>query len=192
METDRTSIITYQRCPRERWLSRHVNSKGLQRTRKSLPLAFGSAFHEGAEHLLSGDIIAAVARAMDYMQTEFAKSTVSFDGEAPDDAQKAMIYGMDEQMALAEALLRGWWAFEGKDFLRQYEVIEVEKEGRAEMADDLTLMFRPDALVRELATGDLYVISWKTCATFGKRNMDQARTDMQSISEVWGWQNMSV
>ena len=46
----------------------------------------------------------------------------------------------------------------------------------------------PDALVRDRESGDLYVVSWKTCATFGKRNTDQARHDMQSISEVWGWQ----
>src|SRR5215472_14355681 len=53
----------------------------------------------------------------------------------------------------------------------------------------LTLMFRPDALVREKASGDLYVISWKTCSTFGKRNELQARHDMQSMSEIWGLLN---
>ena len=54
------------------------------------------------------------------------------------------------------------------------------------MDDSLTLMYRPDALVREILSGDIYVISWKTCATFTKRTIDQAKTDMQSISEVWG------
>lgn len=187
-ETDRTSILTYQRCPREYWYSRHAGGKGLQKKSKGLALSFGSAFHEGSEELLSQNgIEKAVERAYGFLAEQFAARAVSFDNETPDDIQKAMEYGQEEQMALAEGLLRGWWAYEGEAFLENFAVIEVEQEGRAQLADDLVLMFRPDALVRDKQSGDLYVISWKTCATFQKRNIDQAKHDMQSISEVWGW-----
>lgn len=186
-ETDRTSILTYQRCPREYWYSRHAGGKGLQKKSKGLALSFGSAFHEGSEELLSQNgIEKAVERAYGFLAEQFAARAVSFDNETPDDIQKAMEYGQEEQMALAEGLLRGWWAYEGEAFLENFAVIEVEQEGRAQLADDLVLMFRPDALVRDKQSGDLYVISWKTCATFQKRNIDQAKHDMQSISEVWG------
>jgi len=205
METDRSRIIAFQRCPRERWLSYHIHNTGLQRTRKSLPLQFGSAFHEGAEILLLGpdlskhprdhvhlwgmDICdAAVERAYNFLDEQFDAHAVGFDGEQPANIEGALAYGREEQMALAEALLRGWWVYEGAEFLEQFEVVECEREGRADLASDLTLMFRPDALVREKSSGDLYVISWKTCATFGKRNELQARHDMQSMSEVWGVQ----
>ena len=47
MDTDRSRIIAHQRCPRERYLAYHLNGVGIQRIRKSLPLQFGSAFHEG-------------------------------------------------------------------------------------------------------------------------------------------------
>ena len=53
-------------------------------------------------------------------------------------------------------------------------------------SEPMALMFRPDALVRERSTGDLYIVSWKTCATFGQMTLRQCRTDMQSMSEVWG------
>lgn len=197
METDRSRILAAQRCPRERYLAYHHLGTGLQKKSKGLPLQFGGAFHEGSEVLLTAQVVPdnkvrieiAVNTAKKFLRTQFEISAVSFDGETPDDIQKAMEYGQEEQMALAEGLLRGWWAYEGEAFLENFEVIEVEQEGRATLADDFVLMFRPDALVRDKQSGDLYVISWKTCATFQKRNIDQAKHDMQSISEVFGIQN---
>jgi len=156
-------------------------------------LQFGSAFHEGVEVLFANRdmthspnwlVDQAVERAHDFLQTQFLSAAVKFDGEETPDLQ----YSREEQFALAEALLRGWWAFEGESFLRDFEIVEVEREGRADLAPELTLMFRPDALVRERASGDLYVISWKTRAKHDKRSMEQDRHDMQSMSEVWGLQ----
>jgi len=213
METDRSRILTFQSCPRQRYLGYHVGGTGLQKIRKALPLQFGSAFHEGSAILLTehgldsnvdpgSTVDAAVANALAFLDTQFAAHQIGFDGELPDDAQKSYDYAVGEQKALAEALLRAWWAYEGESFLSNFEVIEVEQEGRAQLLaglacgigdgnlktvhDALTLMYRPDALVRDRQSGDLYVVSWKTCATFGKRNIDQAKTDMQSISECWG------
>ena len=215
-EVDRSRIIAYQRCPRERFLAYHLNGVGIQRIRKSLPLVFGGGFHTGSERLLSPEQITnetrveeAVIAARADLMLKFDAHAVSFDGEQPLDVKVAEQYGQEEQLALVEALIRGWWLYEGESFLRTFEVIEVEREGRANLTDPtkwefkqpygpkygsvaesdaLTLMFRPDALVRDRESGDYFVISWKTCATFGKRNTDQARHDMQSISEVWGWQ----
>lgn len=222
-EIDRSRIIAAQTCPRSRWLGYEIFGKGLQRIRKSLPLQFGSAFHEGAELLLAGDVEGAVQKAHQFLTEQFEAQQIGFDGETPTDVVKAMEYGREEQIALAEALIRGWAAFEMESFLDAFEVIEVEREGRATLkegmnynllyslpandaqkaegiesvdyysasgsGEELVLLFRPDALVREKASGDLFVVSWKTCATFGKRNVDQSRHDQQSISEVWGIQN---
>jgi PD-(D/E)XK nuclease superfamily len=190
METDRSRIIAMQTCPRSRWLAYHANGTGLQRRAKSLPLQFGSAFHVGAELLLNSEhpfkVELAVKAGCAFLTEQFEAAAISFDGELPDDAQKALEYGREEHMALAEALLRAWYAYEGESFLSSFDVLEVEQEGRANLTDDLTLMFRPDALVRDRASGDLYIVSWKTCSTFSKRSVDQARHDMQSISEMWG------
>lgn len=50
----------------------------------------------------------------------------------------------------------------------------------------VTLLFRPDALVREKLTGDYYIVSWKTASTFGAYTINSIQTDMQSMSEVFG------
>ena len=194
MQTDRSRILAAQRCPRERYLAYQHLGTGLQKKSKGLPLQFGSAFHEGAEVLLTPQVVPdnkvrieiAVNTAKKFLRTQFEVAGVAFDGETPDDIQKAMEYGQEEQMALAEGLLRGWWAYEGEQFLDTFEVVEVEAEGRAKLSDDLVLMYRPDAVVREKATGDHYIISWKTTSTFSSRNIKQAKVDMQSMSEVFG------
>ena len=193
---DRSRILSYQACPRRRYLEYHFAGTGIQRKAKSLPLVFGSAFHEGSELMLKGNIEGAVLRAQLFLSNVFEERAVGFDREEPSDVSIAWQYGMEEQGALAEALLRGFWAYEGETFLEGFEVLEVEKEGRAELTrafvqfekhnEPMVLMFRPDALVRERSTGDLYVISWKTCSTFGPSTTRQARVDMQSLSEVWG------
>lgn len=195
MNTDRSRILSFQSCPRSRYLGYHHLGTGIQKKSKGLPLQFGSAFHLGTEALLmnppvegvhDGFIEVAVEQAREFLAYEFSKRQVNFDNETPDDVQKAMEYGKEEQMALAEGLLRGWWAYEGESFLNTFDVIEVEQEGRANLSYDLIFMYRPDAVVREKSTGDHYIISWKTASTFSPRNIKQSRVDMQSMSEVFG------
>lgn len=208
VEVDRSRIISYQQCPRQRYLAYHACGKGLQRKDKSLPLQVGSAFHAGAECLLQGDIETAVYRAIKYLADAFSARGVGMDGE--DHTDQSLLYSAQEQAALAEGLIRGWGLERLPEFLSTFEVIEVEREGREILnrgrshretlnpdnddsgtievidSDDLVLMFRPDALVRERLSGDYYLISWKTCSTYTKRTLEQARHDMQSMSEVFG------
>jgi hypothetical protein len=217
---DRSRVLSFQACPRRRYLEYHHLGTGIQRKAKSLPLVFGSAFHEGSEQMLKGDIEGAVLRSQLFLSNVFEERGVSFDREEPRDVNVAWQFGMEEQGAMAEALLRGFWAYEGEALLRDFEILEVEREGRALLKEgvkytlihsepatetqkameieavdyyqqtgsgpELVLMFRPDALIRERSTGDLYVISWKTCSTFGVKTTREAMVDMQSCSEVWG------
>lgn len=213
-ETDRSAILSFQKCGRDRYYSRHFQGKGLEKVRKSLPLVFGAAFHEGSENLLlDKGVESAVNRALLYLNLAFSVEGVDLE-------EKQTLYAVEEQKAIAEGLLRAWWIAKGKRFLEDFEVLEVEKEGRATLAGSkvqwcdhcaaqstaaafcgqcgnalsspiedvpsLVLMFRPDALVRERLTGDLYIVSWKTASTFGQYTLNSIATDMQSMSEVWG------
>ena len=198
LQTDRSRIITSLRCPRERYWTYEFNGTGLAPIKKRLPLVFGSAFHEAAEVFLRDSDIsnrpnaaelwgtdlaeAAVTRSTEYLYTEFGKTAVDFD-------EPQTLYHAKEQIAIAEALVRGWSATRRERFLESFEVLEVEQEGRALLtthAPHVELLFRPDALVREKATGDLYVISWKTSSTFGPWVTEKCAVDMQSMSEVYG------
>lgn len=180
-DIDRSRVLDFQACPRRRYYGHHFNGQGIQPKRKALPLVFGSAFHNAAEVFLTGgDVDEAVAKAHLFLDLTFSMEGVDWNEE------KQTVYGVAEQKAIVEGLIRGWCISQRDQFLETFEVLEVEKEGRADLGQDVTLMFRPDALVREKATGDIYVVSWKTASTFGKWTVDSANIDMQSLSEVWG------
>ena len=180
---DRSRALTFQACPRKRWWEFHYNSTGIQRVRKSLPLQFGSAFHEGAESLLAnegGD--KAAERAGEYIDRAFSSEKIELE-------EGYASYGAREQHVIAEALVRAWEAQCGLAFRQQFEVIEIEREGRALVAPDVELLYRPDGLVRERLTGDYYLVSWKTASTFTQATINSMRVDMQSMSEVFGVQS---
>lgn len=65
--------------------------------------------------------------------------------------------------------------------------------------DQFLVLFRsiPDAVVRSRADGDLYIISWKTASEYSSQRDQDARTDMQGLSEPWaleqrlrGWEKL--
>lgn len=182
-ETDRSAILSFQKCNRDRWWSRHFGGKGLQGKSKSLALSFGGSLHEGLAPLVLGkDIEHAVLTAKLQLSLAFEEKKV--ETEEP----KQLEMDAKEQGWLVEALLRAWELYEGKTFRETFEVLEVEEEGRVELGDGIVLLFRPDAVLRERATGDVYVLSWKSTSAFSQMTTQQSSVDMQSMSEVYGVQ----
>jgi hypothetical protein len=111
-------------------------------------------------------------------------------------------YVVQEQMRLAEGLLRCFAKVTLPRLLEEFEVLEVEREEDEIIAGpdimtgkywdmnikpvfELRLMGRVDALVRERSSGDLYLWSFKTTATWDKRKDKSAEHDQQGLSEAW-------
>lgn len=115
-------------------------------------------------------------------------------------------YLYDEQRALVEAMVRAYARRRLWSLLEQYEVLEVEREGswllsswlsqeRARQLDivasasdldpdhELYFMSRPDALLLERGSNQLYILSFKTAAKWDRRKAEDAKRDMQGLSE---------
>jgi len=111
-----------------------------------------------------------------------------------------------EQAALVEAMVRAYSRRRLRPLLEQFEVLEVEREGqwllsswgtefvpgtRQEFrgagaiynANELWFMSRPDALLRERSSNQLYLQSFKTAASWDVRKARDAEHDMQGLSE---------
>lgn len=103
-----------------------------------------------------------------------------------------------EQSALVEALVRAYARRRLRPLLEQFEVLEVEREGEWKLSDwsspehgpyagedqyELWFMSRPDALLRERATNQLYLLSYKTTGAWDVRKARDAEHDMQGLSE---------
>ena len=103
-----------------------------------------------------------------------------------------------EQAALVEGMVRAYARRRLRPLLEEFEVLEVEREGDWELASwdkwipgtesgtdttSLRFMSRPDALLRSRADNSLYLLSYKTAATWDVRKARDAEHDMQGLSE---------
>lgn len=106
-------------------------------------------------------------------------------------------YLYEEQSALVEGLVRAYARRRLKPLLEQYEVLEVEREGmwclwedsyveeetRVPIEQQIWFMSRPDALLLERSSRNLYLLSFKTAASWDIRKDRDALRDMQGLSE---------
>jgi hypothetical protein len=94
-----------------------------------------------------------------------------------------------EQASLVEGMVRAYARRRLRLLLEEFEVLEVEREGDwplADLADEsgvIRFMSRPDALLRSRSDNSLYILSYKTAATWDIRKERDAQHDMQGLSE---------
>lgn len=112
----------------------------------------------------------------------------------------AMLY--EEQAALVEAMVRAYAKWRLPRLLEWGEVLEVEREGQWKLGEwgwvpdpfrrsedgelwfmSVWFMSRLDALMVERASGQLYLISFKTTGEVDRRKLDDIQRDAQGLSE---------
>lgn len=122
-----------------------------------------------------------VKKALDCLTIELQDRGIEL--ESGDDSE--LPFALQEQKALIEGMLRAWARKRLPYFLQKYEVLFVEKEIEVPLSPDLIFMARPDAILREKATQDIYVLSFKTTGQWDTRKEADAEFDMQGLSENW-------
>ena len=103
-----------------------------------------------------------------------------------------------EQSALVEGMVRAYARRRLRPLVEQFEVLEVEREGEWQLCaptsndphedqmwgrPDIWFMSRPDALLRERESNQLYLLSFKTTGKWDLRKARDAEHDMQGLSE---------
>lgn len=192
MLTSRSAVLTYQVCPRKRYLNYHVNQTGITSSFLNLDLAIGSCCHRGLQHLLEhcrvhhpdGDfeekcIDEAVEHALNMWMNDFC-SNCNFKARGLED----FTYVMYESANLIEGLIRSWAIYRLPLFLEQYEVLEVEKEEIFPFNKDVIFQAKADGLLRNRSNNELVILSIKTAAQFLPITMTQILYDMQGMSEI--------
>jgi len=201
--SSRSRVQDGQRCQRARYLLHEAQGTGFSPAKVAVPLATGGAVHVGLENLLLGF---GVENAVEASLEEFRGQCT---GRQLDiEVLESQSFVFQEQMALTEALVRLVGTRVLPVLLKRYEVLEVERMDKEVLVQDRdsesrtfaeldenkcgpnswSVMWRsiPDALVRDRESGDLYIISWKTTTGFDLQKDQDARTDMQGLSEAWG------
>ena len=209
--TSRSRVADTLRCPRSRYWLHEANSTGFSPIRMAIPLVTGVSVHAGLadlcrtardaeaaglENCLSGykfndiEINSAVAEAVENYQDACQDRGLDIE------ALESQSFVFAEQRALVEALVRLAGLRVLPAILGTYEILEVEIPDQKQLAfqeaspiaEGWEIVWRsiPDALLRHRQSGDLYILSWKTCSSLPTE--DDARIDMQGVSEAWALQ----
>jgi hypothetical protein len=89
---------------------------------------------------------------------------------------------LKEQQFLLEGLVRGWVKTRLPRILEEYEVVEVEKECKWELAPNLIQMLRVDALLRRKVDGVIFILEFKTTSFPGYDWQQQWEHNIQLLS----------
>lgn len=142
--TDRTRIEADWSCPRKRyWLTEHATS-GIMPATAPPAFTFGTVVHAGLEHGIAGRNLTKMSEMAEW-------TALSADQQ---DAASAMVSGF---------FLTVW-----PRWLQQYEPIAIEKEFTMTVASGqyhdkaVTFMVRPDLLLKDKQTGDIWYPDFKT------------------------------
>lgn len=175
----RSALQEYQRCPRRWYWQYGYKGLGVVPRRQQLPLLFGSCAHLGLQKILeNGDLDGALSAA-DHEFTLQARAK-GLDLQASEDA----VFVYNEQRALLEALLRAWFLVRYPSFRAEYEVLDIEREELWTPTDGIGFMARADGLLRSRSDESLYILSFKTAKQWSSKNDQEARNDIQGISEL--------
>lgn len=188
--TSRSSIKAYQDCARRRYWGYEALSsgkvRGWERRKLALPLVTGIHTHAGivgdglpGEGMLNGEAPQlAIARAINAYRADVAARGIEVEVEG----SEANV--INEQAALIEALLWGWWRVRLPFWLETYEVVATEREITAVLSDDVLIATRADALVRRRLDGKLFLVNFKTVGDAGETWYRQWELDMQLMTET--------
>lgn len=186
--TDRSRIVTRASCERKRFYSYHWSGRGVQSTRESEDLIIGKAVHLAMESAWELDAPEAAQIAWDYvMETPPSWNEGGLVRMLGDTAQTALHH---EIAMLSYGLVWAWISQVKRDWMDEYELLEIEPEIAWKMGEDLdgkwvVMMSRPDAVLRQRAGGGLVAVSYKTSKTFGDREISHLLTDTQKLTEGW-------
>jgi PD-(D/E)XK nuclease superfamily len=196
----RSKQESFLACPRLGYLRYCWDDRGLARNGASVYLSTGTYTHYGLELILKEaqrldrekrilpsdefieEVIKEVARK--YLEEINRRGFNLEDGESSANER----YVVMEQIALVEASLRCFVIRILPDLLGRYKILTVETEEVARVGE-IVIQGRIDAVLEEIDTSDLYILSFKTSAQWDKRQEKTNQHDKQGLSETWLLEN---
>lgn len=195
--TSRSAIEAYQDCHRLRFNMYHLFGKGVVGKALAVPLETGKSVHRGVEHIVNRirigqtpDIDTAVGLAVE----EYIKECegVGFSGKGLQ-TDKQQWFTFCEQKALIEGLIRMWYLIELPNIVQRYTIVAVEREIiPVKLFENTYLQAKLDMELQEIATGEYFNYSLKTCNQWGERMEQSYKSDLQGTTEVWSIEQESI
>ena len=151
---------------------------GWQRRSHAIPLITGSYVHKGLEAILTGatPYDAAIASSDEYRMVGYERGL---------DCAGDMSAVIEEQSTLVAGLVYAWGLARWPIIRDEWEVLHVEREGAAKIAEDATLQYRADWIGRRRTDGQVFVWNFKTLSLLDERWLRGWDIDAQVLTEAW-------
>lgn len=151
---DRSRTTTDWTCPRRRFWQYEYKGKGVVSNNLSLELYMGSAIH---------DALAGIAQGVDIDELAVAAQKQMFDILAKDDDFDTITFA-NEQAALVEGLVRGFYRHVCPRLMASYPIILFVEEEMTFQHDGFTFMAKPD-LVLQGTDGRVVYVEYKSTSS---------------------------
>lgn len=206
----RSQILLGQTCQAKREFSYHWGGRGVETTFANDDLALGTAVHAGLESLLKSLLLGEVSSGGVVEAAEIARQSMIKACEQGLEVQSGSPFALlpetaallaEEQANLAYALV---WTFGQRQLpavLDKFNAVEIEPEicwllgfssSGIETVGDLAnypeekaivMMSRPDAILRNRMSGQLWTASWKTAKRLDATAIERLEYDVQTWTE---------
>lgn len=153
----RSGYEALSRCRRKYYYGYLFSKTGLSSTAPAWNLIIGLGVHKGLEVILFGGSAVEAALA--------AKEEFEAQASSIKEKDAYTLNSISEASALVQALTIGWFYAKREAFFEQFEVVTVEKEVEVLLSSNVALMARADAVVRDKASGELFILNWKTTSS---------------------------
>lgn len=189
--SDRSTVTRHQECPRSRWFQHEVPTEegfGVVPKAADPNLLVGTVFHEGVCGLLNGDGIEEAYGTARELHLKVLKDN-GLAADCGDAGSGAMDYLVAENLAIGEALIRGYEKVVLPQVLERFEVLSTEQEEVTRFAIDAVPEFeiafasRTDGILLEKCGENLFVLSLKTKKEWKAGDEDKNRYDTQGLTE---------
>lgn len=168
-------FVNLYQCCRRKFYLRYVC--GLDSPFTHTALLFGSAFHEGKAHYYkTKDAEAALDVARDYLydsESEF---------ESGDEMRTSIIR--------CPRLLRKWIGTFGESDFAQYNILHLEETFNVALPNGFTATIKPDAVMENKISGDVYIFDTKTASFSARLTTDTVEYGDQATMYLYGMQQV--
>lgn len=210
--TSRSAIETRKDCSRKRYLNYHYKGKGIVPSYRSIPLTTGICVHSGIEFLVRyWKENPKFEKDFDTIHPELIDKAVwvsvkKYEEELKEKGftniqEKEQEFTKNEQLALTEALVRAWGMREFSLLVKNYRVLEVEKEMGEVWSygftnpgtppynssyQEITFQGKADIILESLDSNkDVFIYSLKTIKEFGWMAERSYKQDLQGSTETY-------
>jgi hypothetical protein len=179
---DRSRAITDWKCERKRYYEYEYGGRGIVPDNTALELYMGTAIHDGlagiayqhSHGVVDIDTLATAGR-----QQMAQALLIDLNGEVEAEATQFA----NEQAALVEGLLRGFYKFVWPKLMAQYPIIVAVEQEMIYKHDNMIFMSRPDLVVKD-NEGSCFYIEYKSTSSKREEWVNSWNTAVQVHSSI--------